>query len=332
MCLNTGMHGVSSRTLENYRVGTMMASRYIGGFKVSDITLAILQELIRSVSLDYAASTVKSIHRAVGLILREAHARGDIKEDPTVRWRIPKNLLAIEPHKDKVYSDEEVNHILVTSKEYDLELHTMLQLLNSTGMRPGEMLALKWEDFDEDNQSIFINKTVTREFECIETLDKAGKSHGIISSPKSPYSVRQIPLSTAMTNILIEWHKHILADKNKKKVGSPYIFPGNDGEFRSISGINTKLQRFRDRYGISGVTFYKFRHTLCTRLAVAGFPISITQRIMGDNTVDVILKVYTHVDNAAAVTAMRNYLMEQEALADEKTRNERGANSTQKST
>ena len=56
-----------------------------------------------------------------------------------------------------------------------------------------------------------------------------------------------------------------------------------------------------------GLTLYRFRHTMCTRLILAGQPIPVIQRIMGDNTIDVIMKIYTHVTEKQAMAACEGY-------------------------
>ena len=72
------------------------------------------------------------------------------------------------------------------------------------------------------------------------------------------------------------------------------------------------LQRYRTEYGLDdiGVRFYKFRHTMCTRLILANQPISVIQRIMGDNTPDVIMRIYTHVNEEMAMKATASFYEE----------------------
>ena len=51
---------------------------------------------------------------------------------------------------------------------------------------------------------------------------------------------------------------------------------------------------------------YVFRHTMCTNLIKAGTPVATVQRIIGDNTVDVIMKVYTHINSSDIADAMED--------------------------
>ena len=99
-----------------------------------------------------------------------------------------------------------------------------------------------------------------------------------------------------------------LATAGMPQARSAFIFPGQNGSFLTLSGAERRLQSYRKACGVEGVTFYKFRHTMCTRLVLAGQPLSVIQRIMGDNSPDVITRVYTHVGADSALRAMRGYL------------------------
>jgi len=67
------------------------------------------------------------------------------------------------------------------------------------------------------------------------------------------------------------------------------------------------LQQYRAAYDLEGVTFYKFRHTMCTRLALDRQPVSVIQRVLGDNSPDVVTRIYTHVYAEEALRAMDDF-------------------------
>ena len=76
-----------------------------------------------------------------------------------------------------------------------------------------------------------------------------------------------------------------------------------------LSSYQSLIQRYRKQYHIEdmGINLYKFRHTMCTRLILSGQPISVIQRIMGDNTPDIIMKIYTHVNEEMAMKATEGF-------------------------
>ena len=119
--------------------------------------------------------------------------------------------------------------------------------------------------------------------------------------------MRTLRLSDLAVKALLEWKKYLSKSRNRKKANSPYIFPNQKGNFKSETSCQSIIQRYRAEFHLEGVTYYKFRHTMCTRLILAKQPLSVIQRIMGDNTIDVIMKVYTHVDAEMAMKATEGF-------------------------
>ena len=103
---------------------------------------------------------------------------------------------------------------------------------------------------------------------------------------------------------LLDW-REILDNSPAPMKSSKFIFPSQEGDFKKESAVKCLMQRFVKKVGIEdmGLTLYRFRHTMCTRLILAGQPIPVIQRIMGDNTIDVIMKIYTHVTEKQAMAA-----------------------------
>lgn len=304
--LNRGVRKARSRSIENYRCGLGMVGRELGGLPLAEIGEEDLRRAFRKLAARYSKSTLKLCYQTTRVLFRTACEKGDIPRDPACRLELPKSTKPVRRTRERVYTDAQIDRLLRTSKAFDRELYTMFAVLECTGMRPGELLALEWESFDPGAKTIHVYQTVTFEFGAIETLGKAPRRKSVLSVPKSEYSVRTLCLSETAAEALVKWRAALRAEGSR----SPFIFPGRNGGFRSLSGAEKKLQAYRAAFGLQDVTFYKFRHTVCTRLVLAGQPISVIQRIMGDNSPDVVTRVYTHVDEDNALRAMQSYLRE----------------------
>ena len=305
--LNRGVRKARSRTTDNYRNGLRMAAGELGRLLIAEIDEEDLRRAFRHLSSRYANSSLRLAYTATRFVLRTAYEAGDIPNDPTRRWEMPKSSKPQRGDTGRVYSDAEIAEILRTSREYSRELYTMFAVLASTGMRPGELLALEWSGFDPRAGTLHVYQAVTREFGRIKDLDKAAKSKSVLSVPKSDYSVRTLRLSDAAAEALTVWRKTLRMNNDRARAKSRFIFPGSGGRFRSLSGAEALLQRYRKACGMPNVTFYKFRHTMCTRLALDRQPISVIQRVLGDNSPDVITRVYTHIGADEALRAMDGY-------------------------
>ena len=305
--LNRGVRKAKSRSIDNYRCGLSMTASEIGGLPMVEIGEDDLRRAFKKLAGKYSKASLHLAYQATRYIFQHAYDAGEIPEDPTRKWDMPKSTKPKVDRGERIYSDEKIDEILRTSKEFDQELYTMLAVLECTGMRPGEMLALEWDSFDEEAKTIRIYQTVTREYGQIKELRKSASSASILSVPKSEYSVRTLSLSDTAVEALCAWRKTLRAKKRSPRGHSAFIFPGQRGRFRSLSSAEKLLQKYRKACQIENVTFYKFRHTMCTRLVLAGQPLSIIQRIMGDNSMDVVTRVYTHVGADEALRAMEGY-------------------------
>ena len=312
--LNRGVKKAHSRTIENYRTGLNLVAGELGQLRIAEIGEEDLRRAFRRLEGKYAKSTLRLAFTITRYILRNAYETGDIPLDPTRRWEMPQSTKPQRGEKKRVYTDGEIAEIFRTSKAYHQELYTMFALLECTGMRPGEMLGLEWSSYDKNARTLHVYQAVTRQFGTIRELDRAAKSKSVLAVPKSEYSVRTLRLSDTAVEALDAWRTALRRSTNRAKARSRFIFPGGRGRFRSLSGAEKLLQQYRKACHMQDVTFYKFRHTMCTRLALDRQPISVIQRILGDNSPDVITRVYTHVGADDALRAMDEYFAAQNGL------------------
>ena len=144
-----------------------------------------------------------------------------------------------------------------------------------TGMRIGEILALRWERID------FLGGTIT----VAETY-----SEGRFGPPKTHNSERKIPLSTAVQDAL-------LAQRGRSAGTGP-----NDLVFTTSRGtpLNSKnmlrrvLRPTCEKLGLPPATWHSFRHTHATLLSEVGTAPRVAQAILGHSDVGTTLNVYTH--------------------------------------
>lgn len=312
--LNRGVKKAHSRTIDNYRCGLSLAAKELGHLRMAEIGEEDLRRAFRRLEGKYAKNSLRLAYTITRYVLREAFKAGDIPGDPTQRWEAPKSTKPRCSDSERVYSDAEIEKILRTSREYDRELYTMFAVLECTGMRPGELLGLEWKSYDREAKTIRVYQAVTRQFGTIRELNKSARSRSVLSVPKTEYSVRTLRLSNTAVEALDTWRAELKKGPDRAKARSRFIFPGKRGRFRSLSGAEKLLQQYRAAYGMEGVTFYKFRHTMCTRLVLDRQPVSVIQRVLGDNSPDVITRVYTHVCAADALRAMDGYFATKSAV------------------
>ncbi len=148
-----------------------------------------------------------------------------------------------------------------------------------TGLRIGELLALRWDDFDFEIGIIKINKTRYRE------KDETGKYKSIIDSPKTNSSDRIIPIPSCILDYLLEY---------KKSSMSSYFIESKDGTEMPIRTYQHIFERTIEYLKISHLSFHALRHTFATRAIECGMDIKTLSEIMGHKNASITLNRYAH--------------------------------------
>ncbi len=152
----------------------------------------------------------------------------------------------------------------------------------NTGLRIGEICALKWDDIDLDNEIIHIRRTIAR----VESVNSktASKTCLILDKPKTRTSVRDIPI----TSKLLE----ILAKARREKISEFVV--SESKSFVSPRTFEYRYHRVLEKYNVPSTNFHCLRHTFATRCVEQGVDIKTLSEILGHANVGITLNTYVH--------------------------------------
>lgn len=151
-----------------------------------------------------------------------------------------------------------------------------------TGIRIGEVCALKYDDLNIENRILRIDKTMQR----IQNFNgKSNKTDIIISSPKSSCSLREIPIPQSLVNIIIE---------NELYRKSSYLLTGEKDRYIEPRTLQNKFNKIASSCGIDNVTFHMLRHTFASNCIEAGVDVKSLSEILGHSNVNITLNRYVH--------------------------------------
>lgn len=153
-----------------------------------------------------------------------------------------------------------------------------------TGIRLGEVCALRWSDIDWDKHILRIRKTVLRLPR--QGDDSERKTRLTLTRPKTKCAEREIPLPSA----LWEYLSHIAKDQD----ADAYLLTGQAGRFMDPRTYQYRFQSLLKRLGIAPVCFHSLRHTFATQSIQCGIDIKSLSEILGHATVEMTLKRYVH--------------------------------------
>lgn len=248
----------------------------LGNMKLIKLNSKTIQDFInRKLNLGLSVKTVRLIFAMMKTALREAQNRKLIN-DVYSSIKLPK----LEHKSIRILSRKEQKRIekeIAISKNLN-DIGILISLY--TGMRIGELCALKWEDIDFEKNTVRIERSIQR----IANLNKndSHKTKVIFSTPKSIASCREIPLPQFLMDKLKSYKKENgFVLHNKEKFIEPRIYRYY---FKSI------LKKAK----IADVKFHALRHTFATRALEMGFDAKTLSEILGHSSATITLNQYAH--------------------------------------
>jgi len=253
----------------------------IGHYKLKDIKQHHLQKLLNDMASNGLTRTVEIVKNTLNQIFEQAANNDMVYKNPVKQISITKN---IKPQK-RVLSHAELSCIYGAA--FDLKEKAFVYTLLYTGLRRGEILALRQDDVNLINKTISVNKTL------IFKSNQAEIQH----HTKTDAGIRIVPVLNELHNTL----KNYMASTR-----SPVLFPASNGSVMSKIAfrrfwdrILSKIDAAAEQSGIrlSGrITPHIFRHTFATSLYYAGLDIKASQYILGHASAEITMDVYTHYD------------------------------------
>lgn len=151
-----------------------------------------------------------------------------------------------------------------------------------TGMRIGELCALRWENISLKDNTIKITSTMQRLQNT--NADAESKTRIIVGAPKSEMSQRTIPLTEQAAE---------LCGRMNPQSKAAYVLTGTD-KFMEPRTLQYRLEKYTRDCGLEGVHFHTLRHTFATRCVEVGFEIKSLSEILGHASTTITLDRYVH--------------------------------------
>ena len=150
-----------------------------------------------------------------------------------------------------------------------------------TGLRVGELCALRWEDIALDERLIYVRHTMHR----IQSVEPAGpRTRVIFTSPKTAASNRMIPLPEDLAKLL-----KALPGEHRG-----FFLTGREDAYSEPRVMKYHFGRTLERCGISYANYHALRHTFATRCVELGFDVKCLSELLGHSTVAMTMDRYVH--------------------------------------
>lgn len=288
---------VALSTYSKYNLTKNNYCKLIGNIKIDRISYDSWQKLFstRQEKYNLARTYIIDDVRRFKAMYNYYIALGIVKDNPLDK---PIKLHTTHRIKRRAFTEEEKTLFLTTAKEYNFKFYVIFSLYFSTGARRSELLALQWQDVDTFNKCIRIRRSVGRG-------TKDGKFTEQIGNTKTVGSVRDIPISGDMLNMLLSLRKEAYKQTDFVFTNIHHI------KYKHMS-LNTIQRAFRiiaDKANLDKcLSIHCIRHYVASKLITAGVDLSTVQSIGGWRSPSVLLSVYAHSNETAKRKALEKTL------------------------
>lgn len=276
---NTVKYGTYCRYQKHYNY---YVRDQIGNKKLKDITVTDIQSLYNSLQeRNLSLSTIQLAEAVLNGCFKKAVQNRMINDNPVPMAEIPK---CKEKKERYVFSQKEQQKFMETLKGRYLEPFFRITIM--TGMRNGEVRALRWKDIDLEKKLIYVNHTL---------LDDGERR---LEEPKTEQSRREIPMLKQVADLLQEIKQK--AEEQGLGKGEDYVFCLPNGLPLSRFRIMNELKRIERDLSEKGVkighiTCHTLRHTFATRAIEGGMKPQVLKTILGHSSICMTMDLYSHV-------------------------------------
>jgi len=258
-----------------------------GNSRLRDIRRAEIQQcLISKLQQGFAWETTNHLRNVMSKIFTTAISWDYLRDHPVRGVIMPERQLK---HPHLFLTMEESRRLIDACDE---PARTLVLLAVMTGLRIGELMALRWSRIDFSAATLRV----------VETC-----SDGHFGTPKTKASRREIPLSTLAADALLAHHARC-PDVSPMAL----VFATRKKTAHLSSNLRRRqLQPACARAGLPKITWHSLRHTHGTLLHHLGTPLKVAQAQLGHSEMSTTLEVYTHSSSTAqrqAVDQLQSHL------------------------
>lgn len=257
----------------------------IGAIKVEKITTKLIEkyvaQLIESGRIDGKGGLSPKTTSDILTIIKSTIEYAKYNDYP-IQCNLDKVCVKQQKDEMRVLSVEEQQKLtLVLLDDTDLIKFGVLLSLY-TGIRIGEVCALKWGNLNIEDGILSIKETMQR---IKDTSNHCvSKTKIVITEPKSKCSIREIPLPSFIVTIA----------KGFQSGNNAYILTGDKSKYIEPRTMQNRFKALIQKSCIYDANYHSLRHTFATRCIEVGFDVKTLSEILGHSNVNITLNRYVH--------------------------------------
>ena len=288
-----GSGTVEPSTIRGYEKEARQISKYIGDIRLTDLAIPDVNAwMAQMIDEGYAAETVTKDFRLLNQALKYAQAQDLLAKNPCTLCKAPKR----SRRKTNTLDRAERSRMLELARRAQPEpLGMAIELALTTGMRRGEVCALRWSDVT-DRRTIVVSRALG-----------LGEGGWYEKDPKSETSAREIPLTRTTWAMLSAMKRDV--DRLYKMFGlapsDPFVLGTREPDSKPYNPT-ALTKEFAAVCKMNGFkcTFHDLRHTFATFMIAEGVDVRTVSSYLGHANVALTLNTYADVDPQAKLAAV----------------------------
>ena len=255
---------------------------YLGDIYVQSLRTPHVQRMVNDmIARGLSPKNIRDTYNNINAAMKKALVLRMIPYNPCEGVVLPK----LKRYKAKVYNINMIHQVLNVAEGTDMYLPILL--CTTAGLRRGELLALRWEDIDFQNNILKVRHNLVR-----------GEKDYIIKEPKSESGIRDIHIGSEVVSYLKKERAKYVTDMMNYGIGFRnygFVIRQYDGSPLKPDSMSRKWRRFLETNNLPPIRFHDLRHSHATALIQAGVSPKVVQERLGHSDVQITLNTYTHV-------------------------------------
>ncbi len=247
---------------------------YFGKKELGSITPLEIERWQNQLLQKYKHLTVQKFRSILFSIYDKALHNDLVLKNPLEKVTAPKLQHNIKVEEINPFTEKELNQIIEHANGY---MKNFIKLMAATGMRPGEIIALKWSDIDFEKRTIKVERTRLRAKkgeDIVDGLTKTMSSNRFVDMLNATYDA--LMAQSELTN------------------ESEYIFLNQSNmPFYNHDIIGVNFRKILKQSGVKARPLYNLRHTFASQMISKGADITWVSKMLGHKDVSITLKIYT---------------------------------------
>ena len=284
----TGIHShIVTRCCRGERItqesGVRMADALGLDFKTAFQTEANEKETLSN-------SAIEKHHAFVRMVLDEAEKNMIITYNPARRVTVPK-IEKEGGEKEKCLQPEELKAVLEALEDEETRTQAVIYTLLYTGMRRGELCALKWDKIDFEARQITVDAAVSYT-----------KETGAVFGKTKTRNARRVPIGDDFAAVLKAYRSWYIQERFRlcgAWEDHNFVFCCWDGEMMVPGIVNYILSKFCKKNNLPHIHPHQFRHTAASLMIANGTDVVTVADILGHKNTSMTLAVYAHAIDTA---------------------------------